>query len=266
MRKLSCRMWIVAAALVFSACTVPKSHPFELDEALVGAPGVETVGLLPLNALATLPAELDSATFRVTQQIRDHLARCGRKIRYFSMGEARGLWSEVSAEGTEAASANGEKVVRYVQRLRETRAFDVLVVPSLAFREAPIRLSAQEAVWDGVVRKLSMKGAAHSAGVFHGDMKIRGKAQGVSLHVVAYDAAGARVFDGYGGLDLIHEWELGTEYQTDRNMHRYAVPVADIRLMRKRLGDEANLREGVALAFDPYLVPVGEPVSTPGAH
>ena len=133
----------------------------------------------------------------------------------------------------------------------------VLIVPNLVYREAPIRLYDQIAVWDGVRRPLTVKGYHTSSHSMHGDTKIRGKTQGVSLHVAAYAPAGALVFEGYGGLDLIHEWELRTEWHVDRNMHRYAVPVYEQRLMRKRLADEAHLAEGVALAFDPYLVPAG---------
>ncbi|MGH0031601.1 MAG: hypothetical protein ACQGVC_17545 [Myxococcota bacterium] len=259
MGKLAC-VGALASTIFLAACATPQLHPYEIEPTQVGAPGVETVALLPLNVWVALPPELDATTFRVTAAVRDHLSDCGREVTHFSMGDARGLWSHVSGgEGADTAVAD-DAVGRFVRSLHQAREFDVLVVPDLVYREAPIRIASQVAVWDGVERDLTVKGSAHSAGIFHGDAKIRGKAQGVSLHVAAYDPSGVRVFDGHGGLDLIHEWEFRTEYHYDRNMHRYAVPVYQQRFMKNRLADEAHLQEGIALAFHPYLVSPSHPV------
>ena len=64
------------------------------------------------------------------------------------------------------------------------------------------------------------------------------------LYLLVYSAAGERIFESYAGLDLVHEVDFATSGQ--------AITV-QWRLRRQRLADESALREGVALAFYPYL-------------
>ncbi len=128
MSKGTC-VGLFAAALLVAACVTPQLHPYELDEAHVGAPGVERVALLPLNVLLALPPELDESTRGVTAEVRKHLSACGVEIIHFGLGEARHLWNEVT--DVEGEEEDTERVARYVKRLHAKRSFDVLVMPSL---------------------------------------------------------------------------------------------------------------------------------------
>lgn len=253
MSKPRCAPTLVLA-LLLAACTIPKLHPYELDEAEIGAPGVQTVGLLPLNTLLALPPELDGATGRVTSLIRAHLEECGVQVVDFGLDEARSLWSEGVDPESEDVDVD-EHVSAYIQRLRERRAFDVLIQPSLVYRDARIRSLGAHAEWDGVTREIQKSGYVNMDGSVYVEPEIRGKMPGVSLHLAVYQLDGTRVFESYGGLDLVHEVEFGTTYRQDLN-NRIPVSVYEWRLKRKRLRDMDALREGVALAFTPWLDPL----------
>jgi hypothetical protein len=72
--------------------------------------------------------------------------------------------------------------------------------------------------------------------------KFRGQITGLSLHVIVLSGDGKIVFQGLGGLDLVHSVQEGTGA---------AEPL--LRLQPNLLGDTDNLREGIAVALDPYL-------------
>ena len=249
---------LFAAALLMAACVTPQLHPYELDEAHIGAPGVERVALLPLNVLLALPPELDESTRGVTAAVRKHLSACGVEIVHFGLGEARHLWNEV----TDVEEEDTERVARYVKRLHAKRSFDVLVVPSLVYRDARIRAVTREVSWDGVTRTLALTGYVRTHGSVNLVAEIRGKTPAVSLHLAVYEAPGTRVFDSFGGLDLVHEVDLGTPVRVDLK-NRPKRQAMEFRLKRSRLRDPVALREGVAMAFTPYLdppAPAAEPV------
>jgi hypothetical protein len=87
----------------------------------------------------------------------------------------------------------------------------------------------------------------------------------VSLHLLVYDGTGARVFDSFGGLDLVHEVDVGIPGRSDPNS-RPQFQSWEMRLKRKRLNDTAAIREGVAMAFPPYLTPPPPPVAAPAGE
>lgn len=256
MRKTTCSA-LLCVALLLSACGARQLHPYELQEARVGAPGVETVGLLPLNVLVALPSELDAGRGRVEAEIRDHLEECSVRTQLFGIREARKLWSEVAGDGAETSDA---QIGEYVRRLHARRPFDVLVAPNLVFRDARIQYSTQNAIWDGVKRPLEVVGHHHMSGSVYTDSKMMGEISAVSLYLVAFDPDGTRIFESYGGLDLVHEAKLGTEYHYDNNRHRYPVATVEFRLKNRRLDDEEELQEGVAMAFHPFLVSPAHPI------
>lgn len=227
-----------------TACATPKSHPYELDEANVGAPGVEVVGLLPLNVLLALPPELDGSTRRVSAAIRSHLEECGVGVVTFGLGESRKLWNVALAGESDQGDASMQK---YVETLRATRSFDALVVPNLVYREARIRAVTRKVEWDGVTRRLGVKGHPGPSDGFHWMGDFFGSMPGVSLHLAVYEDGSAPVFNSFGGIDLIHEADVSSVSGANSSW-RWG-------LKRKPLGDPEALREGVRLAFTPYLEP-----------
>ena len=65
-----------------------------------------------------------------------------------------------------------------------------------------------------------------------------GNTSAASLYVRIFDREGAAVFSGFGGLDLLFELDIAHS--------RYV-------LREDRLTNEANIAEGVCVAFYPYF-------------
>ena len=70
-----------------------------------------------------------------------------------------------------------------------------------------------------------------------------GKVSAVSLNVMIFDAGGERLFERNGGVDLAHDLWLGAGEDGTLNAT----------LRDPILEERRYLREGVALAFSPYL-------------
>ncbi len=110
-------------------------------------------------------------------------------------------------------------------------------MPSLVYREA--KLSRRSIKWDGVLRRLG-KQEDESRRV---PESFRGVISAVSLHVMVFGAGGELIFENYGGVDLAHEL---TQVRDELGGLR-----ADLR--GDALEEHRFIREGVELAFEPYL-------------
>jgi hypothetical protein len=79
---------------------------------------------------------------------------------------------------------------------------------------------------------------------------ISGEASVTSVHVMVFSRAGERVFEGRGGIEFSHEIDLALAKRSYTWQYR----------LRDDLFEERDaLREGIAIAFDPYLAPPEEP-------
>ena len=125
----------------------------------------------------------------------------------------------------------------FARRLRETTDFDAFVVPSLAYRNA--KLFRRVAKWDGVVRRISDAGDEST----RIPESYKGNVLGVSLRVTIFGVGGEEIFANYGGLGLAHSFWLTPG----------ADGVLGARPLDEVLEVRGNLREGVELAFEPYL-------------
>jgi hypothetical protein len=67
------------------------------------------------------------------------------------------------------------------------------------------------------------------------------------VHLLVLSRVGARVFEGRGGVEFVNEIDLAAKDW------RFAVRVRD-----DLFEDGGALREGIVLAFDPYLPPPEE--------
>jgi hypothetical protein len=115
-------------------------------------------------------------------------------------------------------------------------------------------MDAGNASWDGVIRRMRIVNAPSlpagrnsstlSKGIAFGG--VSGPAWATSLHVLVFARDGRRVFEGRGGIDLLYETELIDEGKS----FRY-----ELRPNRALFLSRMIVREGVGLAFTPYLVP-----------
>lgn len=244
------RACIAAAALAAVACA--SGPPNWIAEGHAGAAGVRRILLGPLNLLVALRPEIQSGARATDQEIVAYLERQDRAVERVGLVEGRETWRRAIADA-KAAGAPSEASARFVRRLSERHDFDALVLPSLLLHQVP--MDASNASWDGVSRRMrmlnkpvfrssAMDQSTLADGVAYGG--ISGKAWVTSLHVLVLARDGQRVFEGRGGIEFLYAIDLingarGPSYNLIPNGSLFV--------------DRTTLREGVVLAFAPYLTP-----------
>lgn len=220
----------------FSGCAPLNTHQAPARS----VPQATRFAVLVPNLFVSAPPELSGATDRALGQITRYLAAQGRERVVIEALEGRSLWlaSTAEAEQSDSESRDFYGAMRiFVRKLGAVAAFDALVVPSLVYREG--ELANRVVKWDRVVRRLPPVGEDLKPL----PMSFETSVPVVSLHLMVFSAQGERIFEGYGGVDLAHSLSLdpGDEGQLR----------ADLR--DPMLGERSFLREGVEVAFDPYL-------------
>jgi hypothetical protein len=208
--------------------------------------------LCPLNVALALPSELSSGARPVYREIEAYLGARGLEVQKLNLTEARGLWRRAAGEAKQTGSEDAAAI--FAQDLAERLEFDALVMPSLIVRT--VRVTDNSGTWDGVRRRVSMVNLPHrgqgveadsfSKGVAYGG--ISGSVMAASLHLMAYLPDGQRVFEGTGGFDFVQEADFtpASQYKWELRMNPGLLRRPDV------------LREGVEIAFGPFLPPRDE--------
>ncbi len=227
-RRVLCALASTVQLVALLGCARTPEHPFTLAPGRDGR-SAPRVLLARVNALAPLPAaELGAGAERVFVHVREFLAGCGISG---SVVDA----SKLLRAALQASRNTGQLSVDLSSlppsAIRELLAegdapFDALVLPEIVIRRA--ELNGQLARWDGVMRV-----PPGSAG-----WRWSGTTSVASLRVQIFAADGERIFEGFGGLDVLFRPVI-----SEKRM----VPVENL------LANPRNLREGVAVAFHPYL-------------
>jgi len=221
-----------------------------------GAPAVQGFLLCPVNLVIALPAELEGGVEPVQQAIVAYLQAQGRGVDRLTLPEAQTVW----AAAIEDAKASGAKLDfaatarAFTRRLADGRRFDAVVMPSLLL--ITTRIQHRRAEWDGVERHLRIVNLPHRTAGRSDNWLLQGlqnvgmssNALATTLHVVVLSREGRQVFEGRGGLELVHEADF-KDYLKNHHI--------DVHARSDLLQDPKVLREGVEVAFTPYLQPPG---------
>lgn len=253
----SCTSWrfpVVAFVSLIAAvaCITAPGHPYFIARGSEGAPGVRSVMLLPLNVTVALPAELQDPAPRVAKSIEVYLEKSGKTVHAMGLFDARAAWrsaAQKTRSDSEAQQEFGAAARQLALQLGELHPFDALVMPNLVFRQARIYEGSRSAVWDGVKREFQFANESQMHGSIHLMTTVAGTMQGVSLYLLVYNSEGERIFASYGGIDLVHDFDLSS---SDQRLF------SGMPLKSERLTDASAIREGIRLAFDPYLVQPSE--------
>jgi hypothetical protein len=240
----------LALALLASGCALVRGAP-------AGGPGLRTFLLLPANVVAPVPPGLESGLAFVDTELRSYLESQGRRVEALGPREAHAEWlataQALTAAGDETKRNFESAASALAPRLRAERAFDALVIPWVALRRAKVR--GRSVSWDGVERTLRVENPEGRSLVFLRDFEA--EAACPSLQVAVFSARGERLFEGVGGLDLVHS--LVVEGDPPR-VDAESLPRAQI------FADRAALQEGIARAFDPLLSRPEAAAQTPSAR
>ncbi|MHA7836058.1 MAG: hypothetical protein ACX98W_01210 [bacterium] len=220
------------------ACASPgPKHEYELAPGKGFGPHLDSALVIPINQTVPIPAGLEKGEGAVSSILIEYLEEKGlevtplepREYRRVLVQAAHRLEQEMlsGATGSVSATPTFSEVIPHLLARLELDV-DLVVVPNMVLREAEL-VGRGTARWDGVRRR--KRGALSFA-------SLTGRENAASLQVVLYDREGARLFTGYGGLDLLFEINMQKRAQ---------------QLMESRLEDPEDLREGVCVAFHPFF-------------
>ena len=236
---------LVALAAVLGCASKPQNT---LTPGHQGAPGAKRFLVCAPNTVISLPAELQSSTAMLRDQIDAYLRFHERESQTLDLFTCQKFWSQAMTAAKEKGTLE-QTPAFFAGQLDEIYDFDALVMPSLIVHEA--RTTNGHARWDGVERRMAVvKGTSDrnfkrdqlaqqvaSAGA-SGDFLV------TSLHVLVFTVAGEKIFEGRGGIDFVQELDL-SNFRRKRAL--------DFRLRENLPGGLDAVREGIAIAFAPYL-------------
>jgi hypothetical protein len=139
---------------------------------------------------------------------------------------------------------------RFASAFAERHDFQAIVMPSIVVHYTDTYNSRGS--WDGVEQRISVinmprrragRGVSTlSDGITQGG--VRGSNRVSSVHVLVFSPDGKELFEGRGGLEFLEEIDMAMVAE-GRSRFEF--------VLRDDLFDEKVVREGVAIAFDPYL-------------
>ena len=247
MRRALIGLWLLAAFGCVSgpANTLAPGHE--------GAPGVECFLVCAPNTVIALPAELQGATGPLRDQIDAYLHFHDREAQWLDLFDCKRLWTQAIGAAKEQGAIEKTPVF-FAKALDELYDFNAIVMPSLLVQEA--RTTEGHASWDGVERQMRVVNAPEQvSGINREKMRYlvasgpSGDLGVTSVHVMVFSRNGERVFEGRGGIEFMSELDMSS-FQRKRAI--------EMRLRSDLPGGLDALREGIAVAFDPYLTPPEE--------
>ena len=249
-----------AILLVGAGCGSAPTRIVEVDR---GDVGTLRVVVAPMNLPIQLAPDLEDAVEPVTQELIGYLQARGARVSVVYGPDAWELWrssAEALQKGREEEPDLAAVASVFSRALGTESRFDLLVLPSLVFRDAQV--TGRYAQWDGVRRRVRFRirsgaplarapsiadpvASSDRSGAIPVAPDYRGQITGLSLHALVFTPDGRGVFQGFGGLDLVHDTVQRREGSVDGSF---------LRLHPKLLENPEHVREGIALALDPYLV------------
>lgn len=246
---LGCTGAALALTLVLGCASEPRARERSV---LLGAEN-RVFLILPLNVAIAMPPELEFFSPILWAELERDLRAHDKQLKTVSRQVARDLWVrsiQQARAGEKGARAGYDDAARaLVLELQKHAAFDAMIAPSLVLREAP--LSNRTASWDGVERELEFEAQGLEARTLVSETPLEGTAPAATLHVAIFDAKGEKLHEGRGGLDLLVRARVeGTDPS--------GAPIFAFAQRADPFQDRGHLREGISVAFHPFLLPLPE--------
>lgn len=241
---------IVAFAQLLGAAGAAAGESREVLVEMPGEGELPVLLFLPLNVSVVMPSEMSARSSLVQEALEAYLTEQPYRLKTIAFQAARGLWLasiRTARTGDKGARASYDDAARvFVQELAKHAEFDHVIAPSLYLREAPVVRGIGE--WDGVRRtlKVEAEGAENRKRV--AAVPFEGVAPAASLHVAVFDGEGEKLQEKLGGLDLIARVFVPRKPDAETG-----APAVDFLPREDSFGDPEQLREGIALALEPFL-------------
>jgi hypothetical protein len=218
-----------------------------------GAPGLERFIVCAPNTVIALPAEFQSATGPLREQIDAYLRFHDRKAQWLDLLECKQQWTQAISAAKEHGPIERTPAF-FAEQLDARYDFDAIVMPSLLVHA--VRASKGYAWWDGVQRHMRSVNVPDEVSGFSrqqlnwlADSGPSGDIVVTSFHVIVFSRGGERIFEGRGGIDFVSELDLSSF------RHNRAI---EMRVRDDLPGDVDALREAIAVGFAPFLKPPEE--------
>jgi hypothetical protein len=206
-------------------------------------PAPEFVLLAPPNFGRELPETFAEGPPVLSQELRAALEARGVRVFAPDRAEFGEVWEAATGDVGTLLGPSGDfdaaQLDRALRALVETWAsrgvrFDRVLLPQLELRSATI--AADGASWDGVKRRVEVDRS--KAGKALWTWPNRESATCLSLRLLVYAGDGRRLYDRYGGLEVVHRYRSSDLSATVR---------WDL------FSDRAAVREGVEIALAPLF-------------
>jgi hypothetical protein len=218
---------------------------FHLAEDAPKSGDFSRVVLLPMNFEHSPRASLAPGTELMGERIRSYLEASGYQVVVPRMSDTLALWKQ----SVQAVGGITDESGEALDKERYARARSELVRGTLASIPAdgvvaatvlarPGRYVGMDLSWDGAMRPMPIDMGNTNVPV----MKLNGKDLGTSLRTSVFDRDGRNVFERYVGLEP---------------MRRIRVVDGRVKLEERKdlFQNEALIASGIALSFQPWLVP-----------
>ena len=241
---------IILATVLLAACSGapsynPTVYPFEIEEERMANSKVKTVVIPHVNLGSPSRSYLEKEAPRIDGYVSTYLKDNGFKVlpqRMFKQhynNAVRAFGNPVDPTTGRVNMKTFSQIMQSVRdRMKEETQLDAFVFTDLVELEVPFSGGLKHiARWDGVSRKPSLQGPGDGVSA---DFDWNMQAAVASLQVSIYDIELQRLFSSRGGIDATDA--IDTRSSTGRYIRR-----------RNILENENNIKEGVQLAFHPFI-------------
>jgi hypothetical protein len=245
------RLLPTALLLILCACSSaptynPTVFPYEIDEERLAEDSIRSVVITHINLGGPSRRYLEEHQARIDRMVTDYLEENGFRVipgRAFEQKwrTATRIYGDVwdPTTGSMNQKAFIQSMVAVRDELLGSEKPDAIVFTDLLEQEVPFSGGLQHlARWHGVSRKPTLQGPGDGVSA---DFDWSRPAKAASLWVNIYDMELQRVFTSIGGLDMVEA--IDTRSSSGRFVRRRSI-----------LENSSYLREGIELAFHPFIV------------
>jgi hypothetical protein len=255
-------LFYAAAAFLVLGCASSGTYnatvfPYEMDEAKLADHDLNRVVIAHVNLGGPSRNYLQEIEPRVDRAVADYLEEHGMKVipgRRFEQEWKTALRIYGNPYDPSTGRLNQKTFALCLLSVRDaiskSQNLDGIIFTDILEREIAFSGGLKHmARWDGVSRKPSLQGPGEGVSA---DFDWNKEAHGASLWVSVYNMDLNRVFTSIGGLDTTEA--IDTRSSSGRYIRRRSI-----------LENETHIREGIELAFHPFIEMKNYPGEKPGS-